>query len=173
MAGVGLLLAQAAQCKLARGWQQLQAWHTSSLHIRKHLHRSKRGCIPCQQGPGEGAKNRQKLEDGWQWGRRAGRSWRGIRHTRVAVCRPRVHRGPAFVLAWRVPKHTQAQQNPSLGSLPTSVLTTEHLQQVRSNSLDPQDTTEVRLSELGMDTSLSPTPPQCALHVWLPPVSEQ
>lgn len=48
-------------------------------------------------------------------------------HTRVAVCRLRVHRGPAFALAWLILKHTQAQQNPSLGSLPTSVLTTAHL----------------------------------------------
>lgn len=48
--------------------------------------------------------------------------------TRVAGCSPRVYPGPAFELVWLVPKHTQAQQNPSLGSLRhPPVLTPAHL----------------------------------------------
>lgn len=69
---------------------------------------TRRGCIPCQQGPGEGAKNRHELEDGWQ---RCvcvgtGRSRGAAQSLVYCVQHTGVCRGLGLVLVWLLPRHS-------------------------------------------------------------------
>lgn len=68
---------------------------------------TRRGCIPCQQGPGEGAKNRHELEDGWQRYVCVGdRQEQEGQHTHSCSCVQYtcVYRGLGLVLVRLLPK---------------------------------------------------------------------